>query len=78
MALAAAGSLDSAIRLAERRKLGPFAEREPGSPKEREKALATLIRGGHGFEIARAIVGLAPGDHAGLEELRERFSDPTE
>ena len=78
MNLAAASSLDSAIRLAQRRKLGPFAAAAPISPKEREKALATLIRGGHGFEIAKAIVGLAPGDEEGLEELRERFSGPSE
>lgn len=73
LALSAAGSLDSALRLAERRRLGPYAQRAPESPREREKALAALLRGGHGFDIARAIVGLAPGDEEGLAELRERF-----
>ena len=76
MTQAEEASLDSAIRLAQRRKLGPFAAAAPASPKDREKALATLIRGGHGLEIAKAILGLAPGDEAGLAELRERFSDP--
>lgn len=78
MSLAESSALDSAIRLAQRRKLGPFAPAAPASPREREKAIATLIRGGHGFEIAKAIVGLEPGDEEGIEELRERFSDLAE
>jgi regulatory protein len=78
MTLAKCGSVESAIRLAQRRKLGPFATSAPTSPKEREKALATLVRGGHGFDIAKAITDLRPGDEEGLEALRERFSSPAE
>jgi regulatory protein len=78
MSLAEAGSVDSAIRLAQRRKLGPFASAAPASPKEREKALATLVRGGHGFEISKAIIQLEPGDDQGLKELQERFAIPSE
>jgi regulatory protein len=66
-------SLDSALRLAQRRRLGPFAATTSASPRERERALAAFVRGGHGFEIARAIIDLAPGDEEGLEELRRRF-----
>jgi regulatory protein len=71
-------SVESALRLAERRKLGPFASHAPASPKDREKAIAVLIRGGHRFDIARAIVELAPGDDAGLEALRQRYSHTVE
>ena len=78
LALSAARAVDSALRLAERRRLGPFAERAPESPREREKALAALLRGGHGFDIARAIVDLAPGDEEGLAALRERYTIPGE
>ena len=74
LALAGSKSLDSALRLAQRRKLGPFALAPPASPRERDKALAALIRGGHGFDIARAIVGVMPGDEEGLAELRNRFA----
>ena len=68
------GRSNSALRLAERRRLGPFAAQAPASPRERDKALAALLRGGHGFDIARAIIDLAPGDEEGLAELRERFA----
>ena len=74
LALAATRSLDSALRLAERRRLGPYAAQPPASPREREKALAALLRGGHNFEIARAIVDLAPGDEGGLADLRQHYT----
>lgn len=70
--------VDSALRLAQRRKLGPFANRAPATPKEREKAIAALIRGGHRFDIARAIVDLAPGDEEGMEEIHQRYSHTDE
>jgi regulatory protein len=76
--LAASKSLESALRLAERRRLGPYATSSPGSPREREKAIATLIRGGHAFDMARSIVDLSPGDEAGLAGLRERFGETSE
>jgi regulatory protein len=78
LALSASRSLDSALRLAERRRLGPFAVEPPASPRDREKAIAALLRGGHGFDVARAIIALAPGDEEGLAELRERYSDDRE
>lgn len=74
--IAAAKSLDSALRMAERRRLGPFADRAPDSPRERDKALAAFIRAGHSFDIARAIVELAPGDDEGLTDLRHRYILP--
>jgi regulatory protein len=79
-ALAAADSksFESALRLAERRRLGPFAPAPPTSPREREKAVAALIRGGHGVAIARVIVDLLPGDEEGHAEQRERFAAAAE
>ena len=72
--LASSKALESALRLARRRGLGPFAAAPPATPREREKAIASLIRGGHGFDISRAIIQLRPGDEDGLSELRDRFS----
>jgi regulatory protein len=37
----------------------------------REKALGAMIRAGHGFAIARAIVALAPGADIDMDELAE-------
>jgi hypothetical protein len=35
----------------------------------REKALSAMIRAGHGFPLAKAIVGLEPGVEPDLEQL---------
>ena len=64
-------ALSAALRFAERRRLGPFAASAPRDPKEREKALAAMVRAGHGFAIARAIVALAPGAEIDREALAE-------
>jgi hypothetical protein len=37
----------------------------------REKALAAMIRGGHNFGLAKAIVALEPGANPDLEFLSE-------
>ena len=60
-ALADEEAVSSALRFAERRRLGPFAAAPPRDPRDREKALAAMIRAGHGFALARAIIELAPG-----------------
>lgn len=51
----------AAMRFAQRRRIGPFAG-ESGDPRQREKAIAAMIRAGHGFALARAIVALEPGE----------------
>jgi len=61
----------AALRFAERRRLGPFALAPAADPREREKALAAMVRAGHGFGLARAIIGLAPGVEFDPEELRD-------
>ena len=67
---AKADRVEAAVRFAERRRLGPFAS-EVADRKGRERALATMIRAGHGFGLARAIVDLPPGAEINLVELAE-------
>lgn len=49
----------AALALARRKRIGPFAAAPPDRA-QREKQIAALVRGGHGFALARAIVELAP------------------
>lgn len=69
LGLAAGQSLEAALRFARRRRIGPFGDGH-SDPIARERALAAMIRAGHGFTLARAIVDLAPG--ASVEELGSR------
>jgi regulatory protein len=69
--LAEAERVEAALRFARRRRLGPFAQAMPERP-EREKAIAAMIRAGHSFGLARAIVGIEPGGKFTLEELAEK------
>jgi regulatory protein len=57
---AEADAVKAALRYAERRKIGPFSSDAPDRPG-REKAIAAMVRAGHGFGLARAIASLAPG-----------------
>jgi regulatory protein len=69
--LAAEGAADAALRFARRRRLGPYAEKLLDRP-DREKALAAMVRAGHGFELARAVVNAEPGSELDLDDLREK------
>lgn len=51
--------LEALVRLAERRRLGPFAV-QPVDRAGRERALAALIRAGHSMTLARALLDLEP------------------
>jgi len=62
----------SALRFADRRRLGPFAAAPHGTPRDREKALTAMVRAGHSFALARAILELAPGAEIDPDALRER------
>jgi regulatory protein len=64
-------ALASALRFAERRRIGPYAS-AVGDMKEREKALAAMVRAGHPFGLARAIVSLPAGGTIDLDELADR------
>ena len=56
-----AEALTSALRFAERRRIGPFAGTANDDRKQREKWIAAMLRAGHSFELARTIVNLPPG-----------------
>lgn len=55
-------ALASALALARRRRIGPFAAAAVADPRERERQLAVLLRAGHGLALARRIVESAPGE----------------
>ena len=57
----------AALRFAERKRIGPYAEQAPERPG-REKALAAMLRAGHPLELARRIIHAAPGEVPELEE----------
>ena len=60
--------ISAALRLAERRRWGPYAEEKITDPAKREKMIAVFLRAGHDARLARSILALAPGeDIASLE-----------
>lgn len=62
----------AALRFAERRRIGPFGLAPSDDPKQRDKQLAAMVRAGHPFPLAKAILRLAPGDSFDLDELAEQ------
>ena len=69
--LAADEAAAAALRFARRRRIGPFADAIPDRAG-RERALAAMIRAGHGFELAKTLVDAEPGSEIDLEELKEK------
>lgn len=71
-------ALASAVDFARRRRLGPFAVRaadDPADdPKERERQVAAFARAGHGLELARRILAIAPGDEEALAALDDEMA----
>jgi len=70
-------TIRSALRFAERRRLGPFAAEQAADRHQIEKAIAAMIRAGHGFALARAIASLPPGSDVDPDQLANsaRLSD---
>lgn len=66
--LANADAADAALRFARRRRIGPFAD-HAADRAMRDKAVAAMVRAGHGFALARAIVALEPGSDPDLKDL---------
>ena len=64
-------SVEAALRFARRRRIGPYAEAEP-ERAEREKALAAMVRAGHDFALAKAILAMEPGSDPESLELDGR------
>jgi regulatory protein len=56
-----AQALDSALRFAQRRGIGPYAS-EIADRAKREKSIAAMVRAGHDLSLARAIAKLEPGE----------------
>lgn len=59
--LASIDGFAAALRFARKRALGPFASCKP-DPRDRQRAIAAMIRAGHEFSLAREIVDLGPGE----------------
>jgi regulatory protein len=64
-------AVEAALRFAERRRIGPFGTAE-GDPKKREKAIGAMIRAGHSFALARAIVDWPADFPVEKNEIAER------
>jgi regulatory protein len=58
--LAEQEAVAAALRFAKRRKIGPFGAAAADS-KQREKAIAAMVRAGHPLALARTIASLPPG-----------------
>lgn len=63
-----AGAVDAALLFSQRKRIGPYALAEL-NPAAREKALAAMLRAGHSFALARAIMALKPNSVPDPEEL---------
>jgi regulatory protein len=55
------GAWQAALRFAERRRIGPFADAD-GDRAAREKALGALLRAGHPADLARRLAFARPGE----------------
>ncbi|MEI6487089.1 MAG: RecX family transcriptional regulator [Sphingomonadales bacterium] len=51
-----AAALATAIAFARRKRLGPFARAASDDPASRQKALAAMLRAGHGMTVARQVL----------------------
>lgn len=61
-------ALSAALAFARRRRIGPFATAPP-DPRTRERLLVAMIRAGHRFALARAIVDAGPGEEIAVDQL---------
>jgi regulatory protein len=59
-------AVGAALRLAQRRRIGPFAT-QPADPQQRQKWIAAMVRAGHGFALAKVISGMRPGQEIDLD-----------
>ena len=64
-------AVEAALHFARRRRLGPFGDGAPDR-QQQEKSLAAMIRAGHSFSLAKAILSLEPGKKVNIEMLEEK------
>lgn len=57
----AEGATVAALAFARRRRIGPWGDGDTDR-KSTEKQIAAMLRAGHGFDLARRIVALPPGE----------------
>jgi regulatory protein len=55
------GAWQAALRFAQRKRLGPYADEVPDRPA-RQRAFAAMLRAGHGMDHARRVLDAAPGE----------------
>ena len=60
----------AALRFAERRRLGPFAN-AIADPPQRQKWIAAMLRAGHSFSLSREVCNMVPGQEVNLDQLNE-------
>lgn len=60
--------VESALRYARRKRIGPFGA-STMDRATRERALAAMVRAGHGFQLSRRIVDLSPDDQIDAASL---------
>ena len=58
-AASANAAVSSAVRFAQRKRIGPFGIAEHDL-KQRQRDLSAMIRAGHDFDLAKRIIGMAP------------------
>lgn len=66
--LAESEAVDAALKMARRKRIGPYAA-AVADREALDKALSAMVRAGHDFSLARAIIGLEPGVEPDLEHL---------
>lgn len=66
-------AVSAALRYARRRRIGPFASEAATDPIQRRKALAAMVRAGHGFDLAKTVISLAPDEEVDLDQLTMRI-----
>ncbi len=62
------GAWAAALRFAERRRIGPYAEEEPDRAA-RQRAFAAMVRAGHRMDFVREILNAPPGTAPEKHEL---------
>lgn len=63
-------AVEAALRLARRKRIGPFCAQAMDRPA-REKALAAMVRAGHPFGLAKAILALEAGAEPDISALQQ-------
>jgi len=66
--LAERAAVESALRFARKRGIGPYASEE-ADRQQRERSLGAMVRAGHRMALARAIVELKPGESPDMEAI---------